>query len=217
MQSNILIVDDHPFIVEGLVHLIESYPELKVVATANTGGHVIEQMSENEIDLYILDINLPDISGFDLIEAIRKKDNSAPIIIHTMHEEIWYVNRMIAMGVNGIVLKSSATSQMMEAIKKVLEGNVYTCERFAKVKEKLQSQLDLNNRKTKPTRREMQVLELIADGLNTCEIADKLEITENTVETFRKRLIQKFSAKNSIDLVVMAIERGFLKDRKSVV
>ena len=56
----------------------------------------------------------------------------------------------------------------------------------------------------------MQVLELIADGLNTCEIADKLEITENTVETFRKRLIQKFSAKNSIDLVVMAIERGFL-------
>ena len=210
MQSNILIVDDHPFIVEGLVHLIESYPELKVVATANTGGHVIEQMSENEIDLYILDINLPDISGFDLIEAIRKKDNSAPIIIHTMHEEIWYVNRMIAMGVNGIVLKSSATSQMMEAIKKVLEGNVYTCERFAKVKEKLQSQLDLNNRKTKPTRREMQVLELIADGLNTCEIADKLEITENTVETFRKRLIQKFSAKNSIDLVVMAIERGFL-------
>ena len=210
MQSNILIVDDHPFIVEGLVHLIESYPELKVVATAHTGGHVIEQMSENEIDLYILDINLPDISGFDLIEAIRKKDNSAPIIIHTMHEEIWYVNRMIAMGVNGIVLKSSATSQMMEAIKKVLEGNVYTCERFAKVKEKLQSQLDLNNRKTKPTRREMQVLELIADGLNTCEIADKLEITENTVETFRKRLIQKFSAKNSIDLVVMAIERGFL-------
>lgn len=210
MQSNILIVDDHPFIVEGLVHLIESYPELKVVATANTGGHVIEQMSENEIDLYILDINLPDISGFDLIEAIRKKDNSAQIIIHTMHEEIWYVNRMIAMGVNGIVLKSSATSQMMEAIKKVLEGNVYTCERFAKVKEKLQSQLDLNNRKTKPTRREMQVLELIADGLNTCEIADKLEITENTVETFRKRLIQKFSAKNSIDLVVMAIERGFL-------
>ena len=92
MQSNILIVDDHPFIVEGLVHLIESYPELKVVATANTGGHVIEQMSENEIDLYILDINLPDISGFDLIEAIRKKDNSAPIIIHTMYEDIWYVH-----------------------------------------------------------------------------------------------------------------------------
>ena len=124
MQSNILIVDDHPFIVEGLIHLIESYPELKVVATANTGGHVIEQMSENEIDLYILDINLPDISGFDLIEAIRKKDNSAQIIIHTMHAEIWYVNRMISIGVNGIVLKSRSKSQMKEGIKKVLEGNV---------------------------------------------------------------------------------------------
>ncbi len=208
MQNNILIVDDHPLVAQGVKALLE--PTESVTEIATSGIQALELINKCDFDLYILDISIPDLSGFELIDVIRRKDSSALILIHTMHEEVWYVNKMIALGVQGIVLKSSAMGELANAVECVLQGDVYTCPRFQEVHAKLTKEHEKAFGRQKPSTRELQVLQLIADGLNTNEIAQSLGLSVNTVETFRKRLIRKFTAKNAIDLVVKAFDKGYL-------
>ena len=118
-----------------------------------------------------MDVGLPDVSGFELIDMIRELNEDARIIVNTMHEEIWYINRLVRQGVNSVILKASDSTEVENAVKSVLRGEAYNC---------------------------------------THEIAGRLKITENTVETFRRRLIQKFNAKNAIDMVVKAMAQGWI-------
>ena len=166
---------------------------------------------ERDYDVYILDISIPDISGFELIAKIRELNDQARIVVNTMHEEIWMVNRLVQCGVNAVILKSSAHAELVAAIRSVLRGESYTCSRFASILQKLNSSSSSLQPKDAPTRRERDVLEAVAKGMNTHEIAALLKISENTVETFRKRLISKFGAKNAIDMVVKAVSQGWIK------
>ena len=177
----------------------------------NTGDDAISLIKSRSYGLYIVDVSLPDISGFELIDIIRKKDEDARIIIHTMHEEVWYVNRLINAGVNAIVLKASDPVEIRNAVINVLDGEVYTCPRFERIKQKLQASIDKIHPKDRPTKREQEILSFLAKGLSTNEIANELGISQNTVETFRKRLIQKFDAKNGIDLVMKAHQKGWVE------
>lgn len=210
-KINIFLVDDHPLIIEGVCRTLSSIPGVVVQDVATSGIEAISFIKSRIYDLYIIDVSLPDMSGFDLIEQIRKYDTEAQIIINTMHDEVWYINRMIAMGVNGIVLKASETNELKNAVLSVLNNDVYTCPRFAKIKQKLKASVGKFHYKDLPTKREQEVLQLLSNGLSSIQIAVQLGVTENTVETFRKRLIQKFDAKNAVDLVVKAISRGLIK------
>lgn len=208
-MAKILIVDDHPLMIEGLSRIAQSIPEVTEVCTALTGTKAVELIGDNEFDLYIIDLNMPDISGFELIDLINGVEQSPRIIIHTMHEEVWYVNRMIEAGVNAIVLKSSGASELKLAVERVLKGETFACSHFAKIRSRLHPKT-ISRQKGSPTKRELEVLKLISEGLNTREIANGLKVTDNTVETFRKRLILKFNARNAVDLVVKAIEKGYI-------
>ena len=128
-----------------------------------------------------------------------------------MHEEIWIINRLIRQKVNAVILKSSEAVEFENAVKSVLEGNPYTCPRFQSIRQKLSLSPVQIHSKDIPTKRELDVLKAVARGCNTHEVAAELKISENTVETFRKRLIQKFCAKNAIDMAVKAMSKGWIE------
>ena len=205
-----LVVDDHSLILEGICRLVGKIPEVVVVNAVTSGKEAAKLIAERDYDIYILDVGLPDISGFDLITQIHELNENARIIVNTMHEEIWIVNRLAQSGVNAIILKNSTVSELVNAIRSVLQGESYTCPRFASIYEKLNRNSFELLPKEGPTRREKDVLQAVAKGLNTHEIAKLLNISENTVETFRKRLINKFEAKNAIDMVMKALAQGWV-------
>ena len=208
VKAELLVVDDHNLILEGICKVVNKMPEVVVVDAVTSGLQAAELIERRDYDIYILDVSIPDMSGFELIAKIREMNDQAKIIVNTMHEEIWIVNRLVQCGVNAVILKSSASAELMTAIRCVLRGEAHACPRFAAISQKLNSASA--GLQDAPTRRERDVLEAVAKGMNTHEIADLLKISENTVETFRKRLISKFGAKNAIDMVVKAVAQGWI-------
>lgn len=215
VKADVLVVDDHSLVLEGICKVVDQMPEVAGLLATTSGKRALELISERMFDVYILDLSMPEVSGFDLIAAIREVNAKARIVVSTMHEEVWMVNRMINSGVNAIVLKSSASEELVAAVRAVLSGNIYTCPRFTSISKKMKANLDGIHDDDLPTRREREVLEAMAKGMNTHEIALFLKISENTVETFRKRLMSKFGAKNATDIVVKAITRGWIELDKS--
>lgn len=208
--AELLLVDDHSLILEGLCRILNRLPDVHVAAVATSGAVARRLIESRPYDLYILDVSLPDISGFELIELIRSHYPEARIIINTMHEEVWMVNRLVRCGVNGILLKSADSREMEIAVNRILAGGTYTCPRFEAVRRGAAGNSSVVHAKDKPTQRELEVLKAMACGQSTVEIASALGVTENTVETFRRRLINKFDAKNSIDLVMKAVAGGWI-------
>ena len=211
VKAELLVVDDHSLILEGICRVVNKMPEAIVADAVTSGKRAVELIEKRDYDVHILDISIPDMSGFELIAKLRELNDQARIIVNTMHEEIWMVNRLVQCGVNAVILKASTPTELMAAIRSVLKGETYTCSRFASISQKLGSVSAGLQFKNAPTRRERDVLEAVSKGLNTHEIAELLRISENTVETFRKRLISKFSAKNAIDMVVKAATQGWIK------
>ena len=210
-KAEILLVDDHALILEGICQILKRIPEVVVADAVTTGKEAVGLIAARDYDIYILDVGLPDMSGFELIEMIREINEDARIIINTLHEEIWYINRLIRLGVNAVTLKASESVEIGKAVKSVLRGVAYTCPRFEGIRQKLSNASSQIHPKDIPTKRELEVLQAVSEGFCTHEIASRLQITENTVETFRKRLIQKFEAKNAIDMVVKAMALGWIK------
>lgn len=210
MKAEILVVDDHSLILEGICRVLKRIPEVVVADAVTSGKKAAALIAKRDYDLYILDVSMPDMSGFDLIALIREMNSDARIIINTMHEEIWMVNRLAQSGVNAILLKSADSVELELAVRKVLEGESYTCERFNFICQKLHRSSANMHAKDVPTSRELEVLRGIAQGMSTLEIASSLHVSENTVETFRRRLISKFDAKNSVDMVMKAVARGWI-------
>ena len=209
-KAKMLVVDDHSLILNGICRIVNKIPEVLIADAVTSGKQAIELISQRDYDIYLLDVSIPDVSGFDLITQIREVNEQARIIINTMHEEIWIINRLIRSGVNAVILKTSASSELLNAIHCVLKGETYTCPRFESICQKLRYSLMHSQPKDVPTKRELDVLQAVAKGFSTHEIAALLAISENTVETFRKRLISKFGARNAIDMVIKAVERGWL-------
>lgn len=210
-KAEVLVVDDHSLVLEGICRVVNRMPEAVVADAVTSGIKAAELIAKRDYDIYILDVSIPDLSGFELIARIRELNEQALIIVNTMHEEVWIANRLAQSGVNAVILKASASSELAAAIRSVLQGKSYTCPRFAFICRMLARHSAELLPHDLPTRRELEVLQGIAKGLSTREIAAQLSISENTVETFRKRLISKFDARNSVDMVLKAVSRGWLK------
>lgn len=210
MRASVLVVDDHDLVLEGIRMVLSKIPEVYLADAVTTGKEALRLIEQRDYDLYILDVSIPDVSGFDLIANIRQLNPQARIIVNTMHEEIWNINRLVRCKVNAVVLKASASTELVSAIYYVLRGDTYVCERFASISQKLHAGTVFMLSQDKPTKREQEVLEAIAKGMNTHEIANLLRVSENTVETFRRRLLLKFGAKNATEMVVQAIAKGWI-------
>ena len=146
------------------------------------------------------------MSGFELIEQIRLLYPDMRIIIETMHSEVWVVRRMVKADVDAVILKQSDPENLQEAIQSVLAGRKYYCPHFQKSRKKLPPEMS-----QVLSKRELEVLKCISEGLKSNEIAETLYISVNTVEFHRKQIMLKLEAKNASDMLIKAIKGGWLE------
>lgn len=212
-DMRILLVDDHDLVLQGLKRIVEcSLPEIKTVCTASSGQEALLHCASQRFDLFVLDMELPDLSGLDIIVHIREKDPQARIIVNTMHEEIWFIKNLIKFEVNGILFKSVDSTRMAEAIRRVLNGGTYYCPYAEHVRAQMRRSDE--GPREELTLRELDVLKCISDGKSTREIARELCVSTNTVDTHRRHLLEKLGAQNVADLIMTAISKGIIPIRK---
>ena len=209
----ILLVDDHDLVLQGLKRIVEcSLPEIKNVCTASSGQEALHLIASQRFNLFVLDMELPDISVLDIIVRIREKDPQARIIVNTMHEEIWFIKDLIQSAVDGILFKSIDSTKIAEAIRRVLDGETYYCPYAEHVRAQMKRSDE--GRREELTLRELDVLKRISEGKNTQEIAQELCVSTNTVDTHRRHLMDKLDARNVADLIMTAISKGIIPIRK---
>lgn len=212
-EIRILLVDDHDLVLQGLKRIVEcSLPEIKNVCTASSGQEALLLIASQRFNLFVLDMELPDISGMDIIVRIREKDPQARIIVNTMHEEIWFIKNLIQCSVDGILFKSIDSTKIAEAIRRVLDGETYYCPYAEHVRAQMKRSDE--GRREELTLRELDVLKRISEGKNTQEIAQELCVSTNTVDTHRRHLMYKLDARNVADLIMTAISKGIIPIRK---
>jgi len=204
MVTRILIVDDHPLIRDGVKTMLKDEPSVQIVGSCKTAAEALDFITNEEPDIILLDISLPDIDGLELCEKIRVNHTRAKIIGLTSTNEAGIITGLLQRGGNGYLLKNMERSELLDAIQAVLKGKIYLS---AAANEKILEQFQAGNSKEndKPvlTRREKEIVQLLADGLNGPQIAEKLFLSPLTVETHRKNLFRKFNV-NNVQLLIKA-------------
>lgn len=207
--ARVLIVDDHPIVREGLALLISSQPDLEVCGAAEdvaTAGQLVDEMKP---DVAIVDISLKGSSGLELIKRIKAKHPSVRILVSSIHDESVYAERVLRAGAMGYVNKQEATRAILVALRRILDGRVYLSERMA---DRLLCRAvggGGDRVEVSPIEslsdRELEVFELIGQGLSTNEIAAKLHLSSKTVETYRDRIRLKLDLSTGSQLARHAL------------
>jgi DNA-binding NarL/FixJ family response regulator len=203
-----MIVDDHPVVIAGLRQLLGQMPGMAIVATAANAFEAMQGLKNNAVDVVLLDINLPDINGIELCKKIKKEFPETKILGLSTFGDRGYISRMIESGASGYLMKSSSATEIAEAIQTVIEGRLYLS---LSMEQLLQSgSSGLPDALPALTRREKEVLVLIAEGLTNSQIAEKLFISPLTVDSHRKNLLTKLKVNNTASLIRLAIQQGLL-------
>lgn len=211
-EAAVLLVDDHALILQGLQSVISEMPEIGEVCIASSGNEALSILEKKTFDLYLLDLELPEMDGLTLLKQIRRKYPAARIIVNTMHEEPWVIRKIMQLDLNGVVLKSGEVSELIDAVRAVLQGGVYFCREFKELElQSVKRKRDVPECSMWLTQREKEVLREIATGMQTREIAERLHVSVNTVESHRKSLMLKLEARNAVELVVKAIRMGLVQ------
>ncbi|SEL52775.1 response regulator [Parapedobacter koreensis] len=204
------IVDDHSLIISGLAHMLDDQPDYPIAFTAGNGKQLMAKLELQLPDVLLLDIELPDSNGIELCAEILKKHPTLPIIALTNHDEVVYVRKMMRSGAKGYLLKGTDKQNLLNAILAVHEGQQFLDRQI----EQAILQQTISGRRTsaaiKLTKRESEILALIANEYSNQEIADKLFLSVRTVESHRHSLNQKLNIKNPAGLIKEAYLRGLI-------
>ncbi len=208
----VLIADDHVVMREGISFLLEAEPDIQVVGQASDGQEAWEKARQLKPDIVLMDITMPGISGLEATRQLRAALPETQVLVLTMHEGDEFFFRMLQAGASGYVLKGASSDELLNAIRAVYRGGVYLYPTMAK---KL-----LTDYMSRPsteqssyddlTRREREILTLIAQGLTNREIAAKLVISVNTVGTHRQNIMEKLDLHNKSELIKYAIRKGLI-------
>lgn len=195
----VLIADDHAVVREGFRRMIENDPQIKVVAEAENGIEALQMVRSKNIDVVVLDMSMPEMSGLDALKQIKAEFPNLPVLIFSMHPEEQYEQRVLQAGASGYITKRTKPLEVLQAIKDVAQGKKLMSERLKEMAIKGKGKLDEPHLRLSD--REFQVLKLIAKGMRTKEIANYLKISEKTVTTYRMRVLQKLGLSSNSDLV----------------
>lgn len=204
MQTKLFIVDDHFMVIEGIQSLLKNEKEIEWMGHATNAASCLAFLQKQLPDVILMDINLPDMSGIELCKEVKEKYPSVFVIGLSTFNQYSLIEKMMDGGASGYLLKNATREEIMEAIQTVLKNRTYFSREAAQTMRKDDSI------KIVLTRREKEVLELIADGMTNNEIALKLFISVTTVDTHRKNLLAKFEARNIASLVKMAVQMKFI-------
>jgi DNA-binding NarL/FixJ family response regulator len=208
MSIKIFIIDDHPMVVAGLNSLLGRLENIEVAGAVSNAFDAIPFLKKNKIEVVLLDINLPDISGIDLCKKIHKEFPDIKILGISTFSERSYISRMIENGASGYLIKSASAGEIAEAIDTVLKGKIY----LSVSMEHIAKPLSIMPSDNLPalTKREKEILQLISEGLTNNQIAEKLFISPLTVDSHRKNLLTKLNVNNTASLIKLAVQNGLI-------
>ncbi len=206
----LVIADDHPIIINGVAALLKQDDEINLVKEVYDGLQLLEFLKENKVDVVLLDINMPEINGVDACRLIKNQHPDTRVLAFSQYNEKRFVKRLLKSGANGYLLKNSPASELIAAIKMVHQGGMYLSKELPNIFYENKSQTQTDSLFPDISQRELDVLKLICEELNTQEIADRLFISKHTVETHRANLLLKVGVKNTAGLVKWAVENEFV-------
>ncbi|RMG98331.1 MAG: DNA-binding response regulator [Chloroflexi bacterium] len=211
----ILIVEDHTIVRQGLRLLLESQPDITVVAEAENGREAILAAQKYKPDVILMDISMPDMNGLEATETIHKIHPQTKILILTMHKSDEYFFRALEVGASGYLLKKVATEELIQAVRTVAAGHAYL---YPSLANRLVEDFRQRKHSSQVTsglaalsEREKEVFLLLAQGKTNQQIADELVISPSTVQTYRTRIMEKLSLESTVDLIRYAIRHGLIE------
>ncbi|HXF45605.1 MAG TPA: response regulator transcription factor, partial [Burkholderiaceae bacterium] len=202
-----MIVDDHPIVRHGVAQLLNAQPDLEVTAEAEDAEAALRQLRDGAFDLLIVDISMPGLSGLELIRRVKAKDAGLPILVLSVHDESVYAERALAAGARGFLMKSEATERLVEAVRKLLAGGVHLSRALEeRMFQTFVGAKAANEPLQRLTERELEVLQLIAQGLTSAQIAKRINRSIKSVEAYRTAIRAKLGARSTVDLARLALE-----------
>ncbi|REG96244.1 response regulator [Flavobacterium aquicola] len=210
-KIKIIIADDHTMFLQGIVSLLENEENISILGKAENGNEVFKVIEKRIPDIILLDISMPEMDGIEVSKIVKQKYPDIKILIVSTHSNTQMIAKLIRIGIDGYLLKNAEKKELLYAIQTIHNGEVYFCKEAAEKN-------DGNNSKMKSeilqitelSSREKEILVLIAQEFTGNEIAEKTNITLNTVNTHRRNLLSKLNVKNTAGLVKYAIEYGLL-------
>ncbi len=206
----VLITDDHPLVREGLIKILLNESDMEVAGEARTAPEMLDLLRHHGVDVLVLDISLPGKSGLDVLKELRAEHPKLPILILSMHPEDRFALRVLKTGAAGYVTKESAPEELVKAIRKVYQGGKYVSATLA---EKLAVGIEEDTGKPlheSLSDREYEILQMIATGKKTGEIARELSLSVRTVNTYRTRIFEKMHMKTNAQLIHYALEHRLI-------
>jgi len=215
-KIRVVLADDHAVLRAGLRALLNAEPDLEVIGEAANGHEAIDQVARLAPDVIIMDLTMPDMNGLDAIAEITSQHLDTKVLVLTMHADEQYIVQVIQSGAAGYVLKSAADTDLIHAIRQVAQGKTYLYPDAAHILVEYYRRQDVNRHKEEDSlsllsEREREVLTYTARGFSSREIGEMLFISDKTVETYRRRLMEKLDLHHRSDIVQYALQKGLLE------
>jgi DNA-binding NarL/FixJ family response regulator len=202
----VMVADDHPIFRAGIKHILSKFSDIKVSCEVDNGADLLKKIREEQFDIILLDMSMPGISGVELIKQIKSEQPKLPILVLSTHKEDIYAVRTIKVGASGYVCKDNASTDLVQAMRKVASGGKYVTPVLAE-----QIALDMSSvaadisPHTLLSNREFQIFLMIAGGKSITEIAEELTLSVKTVSTHRVRIKEKMNLSNNSDFMRYAL------------
>ena len=203
-RIRVIIVDDHPVLLEGLATMIGSEPDMAFVGEATTGAEAVRLFEAVQPDIVLLDLRLPDMSGIDVIKILRESHPAARIIVLTTYQGDVQAVRALQAGAMGYLLKATLRKELLATIRAVHAGE-------NRILAAVESEIALRSGSPKLTEREIEVLKQVAAGCSNKIVADRLHISDDTVKGHVRRILVKLNANDRTHAVAIAVRRGFFE------
>lgn len=211
MSTKVMIADDHSLIREGIKQLLEFDGAIKVVAEASNGIECLEKLESFLPDILLLDINMPEMNGLEVLSVIRQKKTDLKVLILTVHNELDYLIKAVDIGVDGYILKDSKSAELKRAIQSVVSGENYIQASLIPALNNRLANRDIEKDKIEAlTNREMDVLIRVANGMINKEIATSLNISERTVKNHVSNIFKKIDVSDRTQAAVFAIKNNII-------
>lgn len=211
MSIKVMLADDHVLMREGIRQLLEFNGTIEVIGEANDGEECIQKLFNLKPDVLLLDINMPKKNGIEVLEEIKKKNFNVKVLILTVHNEVEYLLKAVDIGVDGYILKDSESAELMRAINAVVSGENYIQPKLIPALNKKLVCRDVDKDKIDAlTKRELEVLVQVANGMFNKEIATSLNISERTVKNHISNIFKKISVSDRTQAAVFAIKNDII-------
>lgn len=208
-KLQILIVDDHQILLDGIEAMLQGVGDFKVIGKCSDGNSALNFLNDNQVDVLLTDLYMPKMTGMELTQKVKKRFPNVKVLALSVSYDVSIVHDLIDAGISGFIIKTIGRDELIEAIKTIAQGNIYFSREVSN--EILRS---LSNRSEEEvyhlTEREIEIVKLIAQEFSNAEIANKLCISERTVETHRKNIYRKTNTKTIVGLIKYAVEHKLI-------